>query len=315
MTDNRKKGKRGSFLRTVVLIAALAVFCYSAYQLVTIYLAYKQGTDEYSDLEQYADLGTADGEDPAVSGDGAGSQGTDGQQASDGTEAGESVAVPVDGTDDEGDFVYETETDKETGETRQIKLYYMRNPVDFDGLLAINEDIIAWLRVGALDLSYPVTQAEDNDYYLHRTFRREDNFAGCIFLDYLNEPDFSDQNSIIYGHNMKNGSMFGTLSHFAQDGVYESAPYFWIYTADRIYKYEIFSCSTVGVNSETYTLTFATKEDFRDYLYSAMEQSVVDNSSVTIDENDRIVTLSTCTGTDTTRYVVQGKLVQTYIAR
>ena len=61
----------------------------------------------------------------------------------------------------------------------------------------------------------------------------------------------------------------------------------------------------MGVNSETYTLTFATKEDFRDYLYSAMEQSVVDNSSVTIDENDRIVTLSTCTGTDTTRFVVQ----------
>ena len=101
MTDNRKKGKRGSFLRTVVLIAALAVFCYSAYQLVTIYLAYKQGTDEYSDLEQYADLGTADGEDPAVLGDGASSQGTDGQQASDGTEAGESVDVPVDGTDDD----------------------------------------------------------------------------------------------------------------------------------------------------------------------------------------------------------------------
>ena len=199
----------------MVLIAALAVFCYSAYQLVTIYLAYKQGTDEYSDLEQYATwYGGRRGS--GCFGRRSQQPGDDGQQASDGTEAGESVDVPVDGTDDEGDFVYET--DKETGETRQIKLYYMRNPVDFDGLQAINEDIIAWLRVGALDLSYPVTQAEDNDYYLHRTFRREDNFAGCIFLDYLNEPDFSDQNSIIYGHNMKNGSMFGTLSHFARTG-------------------------------------------------------------------------------------------------
>ena len=66
----------------------------------------------------------------------------------------------------------------------------MKNPIDFESLDAVNSDIIGWIRIGALDISYPVAQSEDNDYYLHRTFEKKDNFAGCIFVDFHNSSQF-----------------------------------------------------------------------------------------------------------------------------
>lgn len=318
MTDNRKKRKAGNVIRTVILLAAMVVFCFSAYKLVDIYLGYKQGSDEYSALGKYAAL--EDQQEPVVkdepeetSGDAVSGDGVVLDTETSGTEAASTA-------EKEGkDFIYETETeeDAKTGETivQKKKLYYMKNPVDFTALQGINDDIIGWLKVGALDISYPVTQAQDNDYYLHLTFELVQNAAGCIFVDYQNRQDFQDDNTIVYGHNMKDGSMFGTLKNFVQDGVYESDPYFWIYTPERIYKYEIFNCSTVGAVSNTYTLEFGSRKEFQDYLDKALMQSQVDSSKVKVKSSDKIVTLSTCTGDEETRFVVQGKLVRTYASR
>lgn len=313
MKDNKKKKRTaGDAVRTLILVIALGVFCFSACKLINIYLTYKQGTDEYAALEQYAALDTdpepsvPDDTDAAAEPDGTDAAGTD----SDGTEEGETA-----GGEEGTDYVYETETDKRTGETVTRKLYYMRNPVDFESLLKINEDIVGWLKVGAVDISYPVTQGEDDDYYLHHTFEGVENVAGCIFMEYQNSDKFDDENTVIYGHNMKNGSMFGMLRHILNEGVYEEDPYFWIYTPTYIYKYKIFNCTTVGAVSNTYTLTFATEEDFQDYLDVAAAQSQVDSADVKVTSDDRIVTLSTCTGDSSTRFVVQGKLIRKYISK
>ena len=318
MTDNRKKRKAGNVIRTVILLAAMVVFCFSAYKLVDIYMGYKQGSDEYSALGKYAAL--EDQQEPEIKDEPEETSGND--------SSGDGVVLDteISGTETastaekEGeDFIYETETeeDAKTGETivQKKKLYYMKNPVDFMALQGINDDIVGWLKVGALDISYPVTQASDNDYYLHLTFELVQNAAGCIFVDYQNRPDFQDDNTIIYGHNMKDGSMFGTLKNFVQDGVYESDQYFWIYTPERIYKYEIFNCSTVGAVSNTYTLEFGSRKEFQNYLDKALMQSQVDSSKVKVKSSDKIVTLSTCTGDEETRFVVQGKLVRTYASR
>ena len=263
MTEKKKKKITvGGIFRLLIIIIALGVFCYSGYQLLTIYLEYKKGSDEYSSLEQQYIL----------SGEGA------------------------------------EEVDKVSGEP------VMKNPVDFDSLKKINTEIIGWLNVEAMDISYPVTQSKDNDFYLHRTFEKTYNFAGCIFLDYESKKDFSDRNSIIYGHNMKNGSMFGKLKKFYQEGVYEESPYFWIYTPDKIYKYEIFSCQEVGATSKTYQLEFRNDKDFMEYIKNAFEKSVV-KSDIEVDKDDKIVTLSTCTGNDATRFIVQGKLINTYLSK
>ncbi|MDY3918300.1 MAG: class B sortase [Candidatus Limivivens sp.] len=326
MTDNRKKGRAGSVLRTIILVIALGVFCFSAYKLITIYLDYKQGSDEYTALEKYADLQNQvepeipeDEEEPELSdeeiGDGLLLDSGETAESREEAESGENASREGESDAEEGEtqnYTYETEVDKETGKVTKKKIYYMTSPVDFDSLKEINEDIIGWLKVGALDLSYPITQAEDNDYYLHRTFERVDNFAGCIFMDYQNHLNFLDDNTMIYGHNMKDGSMFGTLRKFLEEGVYDSDPYFWIYTPKRIYKYHIFNCTTVGTVSTTYTLNFGTRQAFQDYLDVAVEQAEVETDEMTLDSGDKIATLSTCTGDTSTRFVVQGKLERIY---
>ena len=139
-----------------------------------------------------------------------------------------------------------------------------------------------------------------------------DNFAGCIFMEYQNHSDFSDKNTIIYGHNMKNGSMFGTLRKFYEDEVYEKAPYFWIYTPDKIYRYDIFSCAEVPVDSLAYQITFSGEGSFEKYIDDAYSRSVVKGNDIKVTAEDKIVTLSTCTGNESTRFIVQGKLSKTY---
>ena len=190
----------------------------------------------------------------------------------------------------------------------------MRNPIDFDQLKAVNEDIVGWLRIRALDISYPLVQGEDNDYYLHRTFERTDNFAGCLFMNCDNEADFTDQNTIIYGHNMKNGSMFGKLKNYNDPEVFKKSKYFWIYTPDLIYQYRIFSASVVNKVGLTYQVTF-TEDEFNQFVNQAFANSVVDNTDVEVTREDRVVTLSTCTGDDSTRFVVMGRLAQIYVSK
>lgn len=187
----------------------------------------------------------------------------------------------------------------------------MENPIDFKGLQEINKEVIAWINIEALDISYPVAQGKDNEYYLHNTIKKNYNFAGSIFMDYECKPNFSDKNTLIYGHNMKDGSMFGTLKKFYEDEVYQKSPYFWIYTPEKIYKYEIFSCHEVGAVSNSYQIAFSSDEDFQKYLDEAAQSSVV-NSKAVVTSGDRIVTLSTCTGNEATRFIVQGKLIDKF---
>ena len=187
------------------------------------------------------------------------------------------------------------------------------NPVDFAQLQRVNPEVIGWIRVGAVNVSYPVTQAKDNDYYLHRTFKKVDNFAGCIFENCANSPHFTDQNTIIYGHNMKNGSMFGQLKKFSEQETLDKNPYFWIFTKDFIYQYRIFSSSVVSKIGDPYITRFS-KDDYQKFIDKSIASSEIDCGDVKVTTDDRIVTLSTCTGNDATRRIVQGVLVQVYIA-
>lgn len=281
--QKKKKGGVGNVISTIVIVLALAVFLYAGYRLVSIYLDYKAGTDEYNALEEFAD----------------------GDKVTGGFIEGEMTA-----NDTMGDEWGDASLKENTG---GLRFEDMENPIDFAALQAINEDVIGWIEVEALDINYPIVVGDDNDYYLHRTFRQQDNFAGSIFMDYLCRSDFSGRNTIIYGHNMKNGSMFGTLHEFRKQETYDKSPYFWIYTKDRIYKYEIFSCAEVGTYSEIYQIDFASSEQFQNFIDVAKSRSVVaTNADVSL--NDTVVTLSTCTGNTETRFVVQGKRVRTFNA-
>ncbi|MGI6017665.1 MAG: class B sortase [Marvinbryantia sp.] len=279
----KKKGGIGNAVSTIVIVLALAVFLYAGYRLVSIYLDYKAGTDEYNALEEYAN----------------------GEKVTGGFIEGEMTA-----NDTMGDEWGDASLKENTG---GLRFEDMENPIDFTSLQAINEDVIGWIEVEALDINYPIVIGDDNDYYLHRTFRHQDNFAGSIFMDYLCRSDFSGRNTIIYGHNMKNGSMFGTLHEFSKQETYDKSPYFWIYTKDRIYQYEIFSCAEVGTYSEVYQIDFASSEQFQNFIDAAKSRSFV-ATDTDVSLNDTVVTLSTCTGNTETRFVVQGKRVRTFNA-
>ena len=159
----------------------------------------------------------------------------------------------------------------------------------------------------SIDTELPVSTALA---FLHQTYEKNYNFAGTIFVDYENSGDFSDCNTLVYGHNMKNGSMFGHLKKFREDDkLYKQDKYFWILTPERNYRYEIITAYTTGVNSDTYTLFKGPGEEFEKYLETIKGYSEIQTDDTDLTIKDRIVTLSTCTGNESTRFVVQGKRV------
>lgn len=151
----------------------------------------------------------------------------------------------------------ENEEEEETEESGSAEDF----AVDFDALKQINSDIIAWIRIpGVLD--YPVVQGTDNSYYLHHTFRKEYNIAGSIFLDARNKADFSDSKNIIYGHNMRDGSMFHVLRKFQDLDFYQANREIWLYLSDgSVQVYEIVRCEEVKAAGEIYELQTGKIED------------------------------------------------------
>lgn len=178
--------------------------------------------------------------------------------------------------------------------------------VDWTGLKAINEDIIGWIQIEGTEISYPVVKGKDNDYYLTHTFEGNSNIAGAIFIDYHNSSDFLDCNTIIYGHNMKNGSMFGTLAKHFKDETSIPGKYIWICTPEKNYRYEIFSSHVVDADGEVYNLFPEANDQFGAYLDTMARQSGI-SYEVPVSKEDKIITLSTCTGNDATRFVVQAR--------
>ena len=341
----KKKGSAvGNFFITVVLVVAIGVFAYSGYKLLGYYMAYKAGSDEYSGLNDefvQMDQGEPGSVTPSASGGAAGdSAGADGTASgADGTAAGtEGAAGTAESEEESSSGAHKTYKfsflssieDLEKPEKREklleeaekeetvesgvpVSLPRLKNPINFVNLHEVNPEVVGWIRIGAIDVSYPVAQAADNDFYLHRTFRKEDNFAGCIFLNCDNKKDFSDQNSIIYGHNMKNLSMFGRLKEFANQETYEKDHYFWVFTPKFIYQYEIFSCSLVNKAGNPYVVHFEIP-DYEKFIEQCIAASEIKCGDVKITPKDRIMTLSTCTGDSETRRILQGVLKQVYIS-
>ena len=181
--------------------------------------------------------------------------------------------------------------------------------VDFNNLLATNKDVCAWIYSPDTVINYVVVQGEDNNNYLHHKLDGTYNASGTLFIDCECSPNFSGANTIIYGHNMKDGSMFASLHNYVDQSYYDAHPIMYISTPAGDYKLEIFSCFTCDFDADTYTLSFASEAEYSAFLNKMVSQSNV-KTNVSVDSSERIVTLSTCTYEyDNARYVVMGKLV------
>ena len=169
--------------------------------------------------------------------------------------------------------------------------------VDFKALQATNPEIIGWLYIPDSAMSYPLLQASDNDKYLHQMYNKQHSIFGSIFMDYRNKADLKDLHTIIYGHNMKNGSMFHNIRYFAEAEYFEEHQELYIYMPEKILKYQIISCYEYDDRHLMGTYDFSNEEIYAEYLEEIMKPRsmyTMIREDVELTTEDRIVTLSTC---------------------
>lgn len=186
--------------------------------------------------------------------------------------------------------------------------------VDFDTLSEINPDLYAWLLINDTNIDYPVAQhPTENDFYLNHDMYGDARFAGCLYSMLPNHTDFSDPNTVIYGHNMRNGSMFNTLHYFGDAHFFDTHPYIYVYTADKIRVYETFAARTFYDENLLYYYDFEDQRSFQQFLDDIFNNRAMDNiirSDFPVTTNDRILTLSTCVGgVPEERFLVHAKLI------
>ena len=181
--------------------------------------------------------------------------------------------------------------------------------VDFSILTKINSDVAGWIYVEGTDISYPIMYSGDDETYLRTTINMEHATAGSIFLEGYNLPDFSDSHSIVYGHNMRNLSMFGSLKLYKEnEDYYDSHRYFQIITPKAKMRFEIFSYFDTEPASWVYTVPYYDNQEFSDYINELLSHSYIKLDNYDIDSSDKVVTLSTCSGSEM-RFTIHGKLV------
>ncbi len=205
------------------------------------------------------------------------------------------------------DAVFPAEQESEA-DTEQLPMKTAPVEVDFEVLLETNEDVVGWIYCEDTPINLPIVQAEDNDYYLRRLIDGTWNSSGTLFADYRNAADFSDSNTIIYGHNMKNKGMFGTLSNYKEQSYYDEHPIMWLLTPDGNYKVELIAGYVTSSTSEIYSIGNTEEE-----MFALAEQSIEKStfaSDFQVSQGDRFVTLSTCSYEyDNARYVLIGRLI------
>lgn len=183
--------------------------------------------------------------------------------------------------------------------------------IDFDKLSEINSDVVAWIKLDDSVIDYPVAQCDDNDYYLKHLFNKQLNSSGSIFLDCRNSPDFTDRNSVIYGHHMKNGSMFSAITKYKEQSFFDEHPVFKLYTPEASFEIEVFCGYVADVKDSAWNIDFADDADFESWLDEQLQKSLF-KSKVKPTANDNIVTLSTCSYEfDNAKFVVFGVINKT----
>ncbi len=176
--------------------------------------------------------------------------------------------------------------------------------IDLEALREENEDIIGWIRIPDTKIDYPLLQWTDNEFYLEHTWKQAKNASGAIFMECQNQPDFSEFNTIIYGHNMNNGSMFGSLHHYRRPHYWESHPYVYIVNDAGVLRFDVFAAQSASTKSIIYGLGIETDQRKTEFLRFAQDYSFFE-ADLTPTVEDRILTLSTCTGAGhTNRWVV-----------
>jgi len=202
------------------------------------------------------------------------------------------------------------------GETKD-SFWYPNISIKYDELKQENSDFVGWIYIPALreytlgETGYPIARSRDNNEYLSMTFDGTKNPSGSIFLDNVASPDFTDSNTFVFGHNMKNGTMFGCLKVFAsKTELCRSNPYIYIYTEDEVLKYEIFSYHVVSRSDEVAYEDFVGEDGYDNYVEHVSRDSYYETDTIDFSKRPDLLTLSTCYGTENVdNFIVHAALV------
>ena len=267
-------------LRWILIILCAAAFCYSAYMLLSTLFEYRQA-DRFYDrtaLQYVTPVSPA----PQIS-----AQEPDAFRPE---KAPEDLSAPP--------AIEEPEPEQPA----------VPISVDFDSLLALNSEVVGWLYCGDTVINYPIARASDNSKYLHRMLDGSYNSSGTLFLDYRCEPDFSSANTVVYGHNMKNGGMFHTLLEYREQAFYDEHPTMFLLTPDQDYLLNIVAGFITGADSWVYQTDLSESGAPEAFLDQCAANSDF-RSSYSPNPGEQIITLSTCTYEyNNARYVIIGTL-------
>ena len=207
-------------------------------------------------------------------------------------------------TDTGGDMTSFIRTAPEKKRPKKEKII---NPVNWDKLLTTNADVYAWIRVPGTNIDYPILQAstgKDDDFYLHHDIKKKYSFAGCIYTRRANSKDLSDRLTVLYGHNMINGSMFGTLRRFEDEDFFKTHKELYIYMPQKILKYRYMIADDTDI-LERYQAN--NELGFEAYV-KVLKKARNIRKKEKIKPDDSIVTLSTCDSNSGNRRLLQGVL-------
>lgn len=172
------------------------------------------------------------------------------------------------------------------------------SPVDFEGMWEINQDVYAWITIPGTVIDYPVLQhATDNSYYLNYNIDGSYGYPGCIYTESMNARDFTDNNTVIYGHNMKNGTMFSDLHKFEDASFLKENDQVIIYMPEQELSYTIFAAYVYDDRHLLYSFNFGDKDVYAGYLETVQgirDMNAVIREDVAVTADDRIITLVTC---------------------
>lgn len=282
--DQKRKTK---FRRIEWLLAGIALILglVSVGQLYGIFSGYAGGTALYGELESYVTI-PEDGDDASV--------------------VREEAPKPEGGAQQEDGA--QAESAEQSSETEAVVYYGSCPQVDFEALKSRNSDIVGWIYGPDTAIHYPVVQGTDNAFYLTHMFDGTENSSGSIFLDCLNAADFSDTNSILYGHHMKNNSMFASLVNYGEQSYYDAHPVMWLVTPEKSYKVEIFAGFVTDADSDIWYLSFDSTDSYENWLDQVQRLSYF-KSGVVPTAEDKILSMITCSYAYTdARFAVLGVL-------
>ncbi len=278
--DKRKKEKilkRKRILFILLIIASLCILFYVGSYIVHWLFDSRNLEKEIADIEQIASV----------------------------TE----VSAPI---DDENVSIYGEETEKETSPYWSYISMDMLS-VDFSDLKAENNDTVAWVKVNGTNINYPVVQSSNNKYYLKHSFKKSSNRAGWIFMDYRNNITNFDKNTIIYGHNRADSTMFGSLRNVLTSNWLNNTSnhVVMLSTETENSLWQVFSVYHISTTDDYLQTQFSSDTQFLNFINMLKSRSIY-NFDTTLTANDKILTLSTCYGNDTERTVLHAKLIKTY---